>query len=134
MAEDTGKDKGVGPSSSVPISEKKDTETPKKQQKGIISRIWNSLFRIHGDDFEKRLQNISKEEALVLARMKKRTHSWRRMARHLIVLSVIMEVSLAFSFCLQNGGKKCITRNFKYQYSYLYDKFVFHLFYISFLW
>ncbi|KAL6338469.1 hypothetical protein AAG906_020561 [Vitis piasezkii] len=92
MAEDTSKDQGVEPSLSAPSFEKKDTEIEKKKQKGIISRIWNSLFRMHGDDFEKRLQHISKEEASVLARMKKRTQSWRRMMRHLIVLSVIMEV------------------------------------------
>lgn len=114
MAEDTSKDQGVEPSLSAPTFEKKDTEIEKKKQKGIISRIWNSLFRMHGDDFEKRLQHISKEEASVLARMKKRTQSWRRMMRHLIVLSFIMEVSLVFSFWLQNGGKKYVARNFKY--------------------
>ena len=94
MAEDTSKEKGIEPSSSAPTSGKKDTEIQKKKQQGIVSRIWNSLFRVHGDDFEKRLQHISKEEASVLARMKKRTQSWRRMTRNLIVLSVIMEVSL----------------------------------------
>ena len=94
MAEDISKEKGIEPSSSAPTSGKKDTEIQKKKQKGIVSRIWNSLFRVHGDDFEKRLQHISKEEASVLARMKKRTHSWRRMTRNLIVLSEIMEVSL----------------------------------------
>lgn len=78
--------------------EKKDEGTPaskattKKKKKGILSRIWNGIFRIHGDDFEKRLQYISKEEATVLARMKKRSQSWRRMIRHLIIFSVIFEV------------------------------------------
>ncbi|KAF7830200.1 putative transmembrane protein [Senna tora] len=61
-------DKGVGE------GEKKETSptaagNEKKKNKGIISRIWNGIFRLHGDDFEKRLQYISKEEAAVLTRM-----------------------------------------------------------------
>lgn len=89
-------DKGVGE------GEKKDTGTTTteiattKKKKGIISRIWNVIFRIHGDDFEKRLQYISKEEAAVLARMKRRSQSWRRMIRHLIIFSVIFEVPFSF--------------------------------------
>lgn len=76
--------------------EKKDTDTTtteptKKKKKGIICRIWNAIFRIHGDDFEKRLQYISKEEAAVLARIKRRSQTWRRMIRHLIIFSVIFE-------------------------------------------
>ncbi|XP_065857210.1 uncharacterized protein At2g24330-like [Euphorbia lathyris] len=70
---------------------KPSTITPKKP-KGIMSRIWNGVFRLHGDDFEKRLQNISKEEAAVLGRMKRRSLTWRKMTRHLIVFSVIFEV------------------------------------------
>lgn len=85
--------------------EKKDEGTPaskattKKKKKGILSRIWNGIFRIHGDDFEKRLQYISKEEATVLARMKKRSQSWRRMIRHLIIFSVIFEVPFCLYIC-----------------------------------
>ncbi|OMO61948.1 hypothetical protein CCACVL1_23130 [Corchorus capsularis] len=63
-----------------------------KKRKGVLSRIWNAIFRIHGDDFEKRLEHISKEEAAVLARMKRRSQTWRRMIRHLIIFSVILEV------------------------------------------
>lgn len=51
-------------------SEEKKT---KKKKRGVMSRIWNGLFRLHGDDFEKRLQHISKEEAAVLARLKRRS-------------------------------------------------------------
>lgn len=77
----------------VLAAEKNDSATiVKKKQKGLISRIWNGLFRRHGDDFEKRLQHISKEEATILARMKKRSRSCRRMTRYLIILSVIFEV------------------------------------------
>ncbi|KAJ1399263.1 Lunapark domain [Sesbania bispinosa] len=64
----------------------------KKKRKGFISRIWNVIFRSHGDDFEKRLQYISKEEASVMARMSKRSRSWRQTSRQLIVFSVIFEV------------------------------------------
>ncbi|KAG9146401.1 hypothetical protein Leryth_020133 [Lithospermum erythrorhizon] len=63
-----------------------------KRRKGLLSRLWNGIFRSHGDNFEKRLQYISKEEATVLARMKRRSQSLRRMTRHLIILSVLLEV------------------------------------------
>lgn len=91
MAEDTNKDLNVGESSAA---EKKDTTTTgvTKKRKGFISRVWNGIFRSHGNDFEKRLQYISKEEASVLARMKRRSQSWRRMTRHLIIFSVFFEV------------------------------------------
>ncbi|KAJ4844081.1 hypothetical protein Tsubulata_027511 [Turnera subulata] len=77
-------------------AEKKESPTSgaaetKKKRGGFISRIWNGIFRLHGDDFEKRLQHISKEEAAVLARMKRRSLSWRKFIRHLIVFSVLFE-------------------------------------------
>ncbi|KAK7260824.1 hypothetical protein RIF29_27122 [Crotalaria pallida] len=86
-------------------SEKKETSTAatnenggekkKKEEegkKGIISRIWNVIFRSNRDDFEKRLQYISKEEATVMTRMSRRSHSWRRKSRQIIIFSVIFEV------------------------------------------
>ncbi|XVE71411.1 hypothetical protein DITRI_Ditri10aG0148200 [Diplodiscus trichospermus] len=86
MAEDKG----------IPDGESKESSPPqpvvKKKSKGVLSRLWNAIFRIHGDDFEKRLEYISKEEATVLARMKRRSQTWRRMIRHLIIFSVILEV------------------------------------------
>ncbi|XP_057981427.1 uncharacterized protein At2g24330-like isoform X1 [Malania oleifera] len=91
MANETSKDQAKE-SSAAPYSENKDTVNAKGKWRGIISRIWNGLFRIHSDDFEKRLQHISKEEASVLARKRKRSQSWRRMARHIIIFSVIFEV------------------------------------------
>ncbi|PIN01227.1 hypothetical protein CDL12_26264 [Handroanthus impetiginosus] len=70
-----------------------DPETKKTQKKkGVLSRLWNALFRAHGDDFEKRLEHISKEEAAVLARITRRSHSSRRMTRHLIIFSLLSEV------------------------------------------
>lgn len=73
-------------------SKESSSSPPAKKGKGVFSRIWNAIFRIHGDDFEKRLQHIFKEEAGVLARMKRRSQTWRRMIRHLILSSVILEV------------------------------------------
>ncbi|KAI7747322.1 hypothetical protein M8C21_021718 [Ambrosia artemisiifolia] len=58
----------------------------KKTQRGFWSRLWKR------DDIEKRLQYISKEEAALVARMKKRSSSWRATARNLIVVSVLLEV------------------------------------------
>ena len=98
MAEDKGTPDGESKESSPPLP------VVKKKGKGVLSLIWNAIFRIHGDDFEKRLEHISKEEAAVLARMKSRSLTWRRMIRHLIVFSVIMEVPtlnlITLSLCL----------------------------------
>ncbi|KAG5605918.1 hypothetical protein H5410_027410, partial [Solanum commersonii] len=43
------------------------------------------------NDFKKRLQHISKEEGVVIARINKRSQNWRRMKRNVIVLSVLCE-------------------------------------------
>ncbi|MED6125835.1 hypothetical protein PIB30_072379 [Stylosanthes scabra] len=39
----------------------------KRKHRGFLSGIWKGIFRLHGDDFEKRLKYISKEEAAVIA-------------------------------------------------------------------
>lgn len=64
----------------------------KKKKKGFLSRIWNGLFGGRNDDFERRLERISKEESAVLTRMRRRAQSWGRMKRHLILFSVLLEV------------------------------------------
>lgn len=69
----------------------KNDYTPKKEKRSIFSRIWNLIW-LHGDDFEQRLQYISKAEASLLTRIKKRASRRRRLARDLIVFSVILEV------------------------------------------
>lgn len=74
------------------IAAPEEKKKKKKNTRGLLSRIWNGLFGVHGDDFEKRLQYISREEATVLARLKRRSISWRRMTRNLIVFSVLFEV------------------------------------------
>lgn len=76
------------------VEEKNDNSPMRKEKKGIFSRFWNGLIRLHGDDFEKRLQYISKEEATILARMKKRYTRWRKTARNIIVSSLFLEVIL----------------------------------------
>ncbi|KAL3530080.1 hypothetical protein ACH5RR_009402 [Cinchona calisaya] len=92
MADELKKDSGdvdANLSSTVTDSEIKKT---KKKKKGVFSRVWNAVFRSQGDDFEKRLQHITKEEAAVLSRMRRRSQSWRRMIRNFIILSVFLEV------------------------------------------
>ncbi|KAL8205454.1 hypothetical protein R6Q57_009005 [Mikania cordata] len=75
------------------VEEKIDNKSKNKsKKKGVFSRIWNSLFGLRGDDFEKRLQHISKEEATIISRMKRRSVRWRRTARNLIIVSVILEL------------------------------------------
>ncbi|KVI02207.1 protein of unknown function DUF2296 [Cynara cardunculus var. scolymus] len=69
-----------------------DDNTDKKTKRSFFSRVWNVLFRLHADDFEKRLQYISKEEATLLARMKRRSSSWKATTRNLIIVSVFLEV------------------------------------------
>uniref|UniRef100_A0A0D6QY52 Lunapark zinc ribbon domain-containing protein n=1 Tax=Araucaria cunninghamii TaxID=56994 RepID=A0A0D6QY52_ARACU len=59
----------------------------------FFSRIWGAIFRPGKEDFEKKLENLSKEEAAVYARSKKRTQTWRKIARALIVYSVIFELA-----------------------------------------
>nr|BAD44212.1 putative protein [Arabidopsis thaliana] len=67
-------------------------DSVKKKQNGFFSRLWNGIFRVRGDDFEKRLQYVSREEATVLSRMKRRSISWRKLTRNLIVSSVLFEI------------------------------------------
>lgn len=93
MADDSSKDQK---SLAATTGGKKDRGDVKAQRRGILSRVWNGIFRIQRDDFEKRLQYISKEEASVMARMKRRSQSWRRLARHLIIFSVVLEVIIGF--------------------------------------
>lgn len=76
--------------SSASASKKDIDSTATKKRRGLFSRIFNGLFT--KDDFEKRLQYISKEEASVVARMKSRSRSWRRIARNLIFLSLLLEI------------------------------------------
>lgn len=99
---DEGPEKNAGNiASNVPTTPTgTEVKEKKKKKKGVLSRIWNAIFRSHGDDFEKRLKYISKEEAAIIARIKKRSLGWRRMTRHLIILSVLFEVILPFTYSI----------------------------------
>ncbi|KAG4954075.1 hypothetical protein JHK87_039669 [Glycine soja] len=86
-----GDEKGEKKETSASASAGNDKKNEKKK-KGFISRIWNAIFRSNRDDFEKRLQYISKEENAVVTRMSNRSRSWRRTSRQLILFSVLFEV------------------------------------------
>jgi hypothetical protein len=68
------------------------TVVTKKKSKGFISWMFSGIFRSRRDDFEKRLEYISKEEASVLARMRKRARNLATVSRYLIIFSVLVEV------------------------------------------
>lgn len=89
MAEDSKKDSGVVDSN---VADAEMEKIKKKKKKGLFSRVWNSVFRSQGDDFEKRLKHITKEEAAVLSRLRRRSQSWRGMIRNFIILSALLEV------------------------------------------
>nr|GLL17510.1 uncharacterized protein At2g24330-like [Ipomoea trifida] len=92
MEEEVKKDAGDTNSKVPATSTDTEVKANKKKKKGFLSRIWNAIFRSGRDDFEKRLQHISKEEAAVIERITRRSQRWRRMSRHLIILSVFFEV------------------------------------------
>ncbi|KAG7571998.1 Lunapark domain [Arabidopsis suecica] len=83
--------------SAVVLSASGEKKTTKR--KGLFSRIWNAIFRVRGDDFEKRLKNISKEEATVRNRMKRRSITRRNFIRNLIAFSIFFEV-IAVSYAI----------------------------------
>ncbi|XP_076908341.1 uncharacterized protein At2g24330-like [Bidens hawaiensis] len=63
-----------------------------KKKRGLLSRIWNAMFGLRGDDFEKRLQYISKEEGAIINRINRRSLRYRTNTRNLIVFSIIIEL------------------------------------------
>ncbi|CAH8388322.1 unnamed protein product [Eruca vesicaria subsp. sativa] len=76
-----------------PVAATATSDSVKKTKgNGFFSRIWNAMFGEKGDDFEKRLEYISKEEANVLSRIKRRSITWRKLSRNLILSSLIFEI------------------------------------------
>lgn len=76
-------------------------QTEHEQRKSFLRRIWG-IFSIFGflfssssnEDFEKKLQHLSKEEAAAHTRLKRRSQTWRRLARGIIIYSIILELLL----------------------------------------
>lgn len=68
----------------------------KKKKKGFFARIWNGLFGSRNDDFERRLERISKEEKAIITRMRNRAQSWGSLKRYIILFSVLLEVRSCF--------------------------------------
>ncbi|KAL1813035.1 hypothetical protein ACET3Z_023100 [Daucus carota] len=111
MATDSKKDQKevaeIAGDLSATASEEK---TMKKKKRGILSRIWNWVFRLHGDDFEKRLQHISKEEAAIVARLKRRSINRRGVTKYLIIFSVLLEL---FAVCYAIMTTRSLDLNWK---------------------
>ncbi|XP_076943341.1 uncharacterized protein LOC143613553 [Bidens hawaiensis] len=74
----------------VELEEK--SKNNKSKKIGVLSRIWKAVFGLRGDDIEKRLQYLRKEEGVIVNRMNMRSLTWRRTAINLIVFSVILEL------------------------------------------
>ncbi|XP_020112934.1 uncharacterized protein At2g24330-like [Ananas comosus] len=107
MADD---DDGAGAAAAAE-EEQEEEETKTKTKKrsggggGFVFRLWKGIFGGGGDDFEKKLENLSKEEASVHKRLKKRAHSSRRMARNVIALSVGLEgVAVMYAIMTTRSG------------------------------
>lgn len=71
-------------------------ELDPKSKKNILRRSFSILghlfHRTSKEDFERKLQNLSKEEAAVHMRMKRRSKTWRKLAQGVIVYSVVIEL------------------------------------------
>ncbi|KAE8770185.1 hypothetical protein D1007_58110 [Hordeum vulgare] len=79
----------------------------KKAGGGVLGRMWRGIFGGR-EDYEKRLQYLSKEEAAVHARMRRRTQFSRCTVRNIIVLSVIAEV-VAVGYAIMMTRDKDLT-------------------------
>ncbi|KAJ7298736.1 hypothetical protein O6H91_09G058500 [Diphasiastrum complanatum] len=83
------KEKPQGGSSSQEIKQS-------QSSKGTLRKLWGWLGHLSfwhtSDDFEKRLQHLSKEEVTVHTRLKRRSQTWRKLARALVLYSVAGEV------------------------------------------
>ncbi|KAK8947765.1 hypothetical protein KSP40_PGU007562 [Platanthera guangdongensis] len=79
-------------SSSAANPQKKGGAPAKSKQKRMVTRMWRGIFGGGGDDYEKRLSYLSREEASVHARMKRRAIRSRGTFRNIIVLSAVLEV------------------------------------------
>ncbi|RWV93140.1 hypothetical protein GW17_00044423 [Ensete ventricosum] len=72
------------------VDPSKSSKGGKQPRRGVVSRLWRGIFGAD-DDYQKKLEHLSKEEASVHARLKRRAKSSRKMTRNIIVSSVILE-------------------------------------------
>lgn len=94
MAESAGTAES-GPVFSPLLSSPSNYNRKKRQQEGIFSRFWTGLFgRNGGEDYEKSLRSLSKEEAAVQVRNKKRAQWWSNTATNIVIFSFSIEVSI----------------------------------------
>ncbi|KAG6472802.1 uncharacterized protein At2g24330-like [Zingiber officinale] len=90
---------------SSPVGDPDAVLTPKRQQRrGFVSRLLRGIFAAD-DDIQKKLEHISKEEASIHSRLKRRAQSSRKIARNVIFLSVIIEV-VAVSYAIASTRSK----------------------------
>lgn len=75
-----------------PKDEKKSKEGSKK--KGFFAWLWNGLFGSRNNNFEQRLERISKEEKIVINRMRRRAQSWGSAKRNIILFAILLEVRI----------------------------------------
>lgn len=70
-------------------------QVKQEQKRSLVKRVWGLLFHSgSNEDFEKRLQHLSKEEAAAHTRLKRRSQTWRKLAKGLIIYSVVLELLL----------------------------------------
>lgn len=103
MAEDSAQqstENASQPTKEPTAASKEPTAASKKKSSSLFSRFFKSIFGSRSsDDYEKKLQYLSKEEATVHARLKRRARSWRQKARNIIVFSVVIE-ALAVAYAI----------------------------------
>ncbi|KAJ0966822.1 hypothetical protein J5N97_023739 [Dioscorea zingiberensis] len=95
MAEDAAGDgKKVGPA----------REGKQRRRRGFISRLWSGVFGGRSEDFEKRLQYLSKEEASVMGRMQRRARTSKKRAFNVILMTILVElVFIGFAIVMVRG-------------------------------
>ncbi|XP_042448298.1 uncharacterized protein At2g24330-like [Zingiber officinale] len=82
-----------------PVGDPDSPLTPKRQQRrSFLSRLLRGIFAAD-NDIQKKLEHISKEEASIHSRLKRRAQSSRKIAKNVIFLSVIIEV-VAVSYAI----------------------------------
>ncbi|KAM0945239.1 putative Lunapark domain-containing protein [Dioscorea sansibarensis] len=87
-----------------PKQNPKPEQEKKEKRRGFLSRLWRGVFGGRSEDYEKKLQYLSKEEASVHARMKRRARTSKKMARDVIFLAFLLEIAaVGFSIIATRG-------------------------------